>query len=56
MPALLTGVFHQEVGRNEGKDALGIPHWNETIESTLATLGVPPSGHHPQKRSSKKDT
>ena len=27
---------------------------NETIESALATLGVPLGGHHPPKRSSKK--
>ena len=27
---------------------------NDRIESALATLGVPPSGHHPPKRSSKK--
>ncbi len=27
---------------------------DETIEAALATLGVPPSGHHPPKRSSKK--
>ena len=26
----------------------------ETIKSALATLGVPPGGHHPPKRSSKK--
>ena len=26
----------------------------ETIENALATLGVPPGGHHPPKRSSKK--
>ena len=29
---------------------------DETIESALATLGVPPGGHHPPKRSNKKDT
>ena len=29
---------------------------DEIIESALATLGVPPGGHHPPKRSSKKDT
>ena len=29
---------------------------DETIESALATLGVPPSGHHPPKRRRKKDT
>ncbi len=28
---------------------------DETIESALSTLGVPPGGHHPPKRSSKKD-
>ena len=27
---------------------------DETIESALSTLGVPPGGHHPPKRSSKK--
>ena len=27
---------------------------DETIENALATLGVPPGGHHPPKRSSKK--
>ena len=27
---------------------------DETIESALATLGVPPGGRHPPKRSSKK--
>ena len=27
---------------------------NETIENAVATLGVPPGGHHPPKRSSKK--
>ena len=29
---------------------------DETTESVLSTFGVPPSGHHPPKRSSKKDT
>ena len=29
---------------------------DETIESALATLGVPPGGHHPPKRSNKKDS
>ena len=29
---------------------------DETIESALSTLGVPPGGHHPPKRSSKKQT
>ena len=28
MQALLAGVFHGKIGRNEGKDALGITHWN----------------------------
>ena len=28
---------------------------DETIENAMATLGVPPGGHHPPKRSSKKD-
>ena len=28
---------------------------DETIESALATLGGPPGGRHPPKRSSKKD-
>ena len=27
---------------------------NDRIENALSTLGVPPGGHHPQKRSSKK--
>ncbi len=27
----------------------------QNIESALSTLGVPPGGHHPPKRSSKKD-
>ena len=29
---------------------------DETIEDALTTLGVPPGGRHPPKRSSKKDT
>jgi hypothetical protein len=29
---------------------------DETIENALSTLGVPPGGHHPPKRSSKKQT
>ena len=29
---------------------------NQTIEIALSTLGVPPGGHHPPKRSSKKQT
>ena len=29
---------------------------NDRIEIALATLGVPPGGHHPPKRSSKKQT
>ena len=28
---------------------------DETIENALSTLGIPPGGHHPPKRSSKKD-
>ena len=27
----------------------------QNIKSALSTLGVPPGGHHPPKRSSKKD-
>ena len=29
---------------------------DETSKAALATLGVPPGGHHPPKRSSKKQT
>ena len=29
MQALLARVFHGKIGGNEGKDAIGIPHWNE---------------------------
>ncbi len=28
MQPLLAGVFHGKIGGDEGKDALGIPHWN----------------------------
>ena len=44
----------------EGKDQCiqalqQIGFTTQNIESALSTLGVPPGGHHPPKRSSKKD-
>ena len=29
MQVLLDGIFHGKISGDEGKDALGIPHWNE---------------------------
>ena len=45
----------------EGKDQciqalLNAGFSDDIIESALSTLGVPPGGHHPPKRSSKKET
>ena len=44
----------EEAKANTTQSLLKAGFSDETIESALATLGVPPGGHHPPKRSSKK--
>ena len=46
----------EEAKANTTQSLLKAGFSDETIESAMATLGVPPGGHHPPKRSSKKDT
>ena len=50
VPALLAGVFHREVGRNEGKDALGIPHWNGAGDHPDLTASRIKIGRRPDAR------
>ena len=41
-------------GRSASKRCRKAGFSDDIIESALSTLGVPPGGHHPPKRSSKK--